>query len=240
MLTKSTMVVVADDDPQLLRLLVRNLQLEGYEVLAASDGEQALAHIIRYKPDLVLLDVMMPRMDGFTVCQKVREFSAIPIIIVTARSQDQDKIRGLDMGADDYLAKPFSVTELLARVHAVLRRARLHNDDATCNLQTNTIGEVTIHYDRHIVKRADQEIMLTPIEYRLLVYLTRHAGRIVTQDELLEYTWGPQYLQEKHLLQVNINRLRNKLEVDPAHPQYILTKAGVGYLLPVQPTLTAV
>lgn len=228
---KKTVIVIADDDPHLLRLIGRNLQFEGYEVLVANNGQQAIEQITSHTPDLVILDVMMPNMDGFTVCQRVREFSTVPIMIVTAHGQNQEKVRGLDLGADDYLTKPFSVNELLARVHAVLRRAQFH-DEVTSSLQaTATIGDVTIDYDRHLLKRAEQEIMLTPIEFRLLTYLAKHAGRIVTQDTLLEYAWGAEYLGESHLLQVNINRLRHKLEVDPVHPHAILTKAGVGYLL---------
>lgn len=237
---KKTTVVVADDDPHLLRLIECNLQFEGYDVLTASDGQRALEQVAIHSPDLVILDVMMPYLDGFTVCQKVREFSMVPIIIVTARGRDQEKTHGLDLGADDYLTKPFNVEELLARVHAVLRRAQFHGDEDASNVQpTSTIGDVSIDYVQHLVKRAEQEILLTPIEYRLLAYLAKHAGRVVTQDHLLEYVWGVTYLGESHLLQVNINRLRHKLEVDPAHPQYILTKAGVGYLLSTQSSLTA-
>src|SRR5579885_1052830 len=132
---KKTTILTADDDPQLLRLISRNLEFEGYEVIAVSDGQQALEQIERHVPDAVLLDVMMPKMDGFTVCQRVREFSTVPIIIVTARGQDQDKIRGLDLGADDYLTKPFSVDELLARVHAVLRRAQLNGNEVVGSMQ---------------------------------------------------------------------------------------------------------
>lgn len=235
---KKTTVLVADDDPQLLRLLVRNLEFEDYRVIAVSDGQQALEQIEHFAPDVVLLDVMMPKMDGFTVCQRLREFSTVPIIMLTARGQDQDKIRGLDLGADDYLTKPFSINELLARVQSVLRRSQFYGDEATNSLQpVATIGDVTIDYVHHQVKRAEWEIPLTPIEYRLLVCLAQHAGRIVLQDQLLEYAWGAEYLGESHLLQVNINRLRHKLEVDPAHPQYILTRAGIGYLLSTQTSL---
>src|SRR5437868_14195691 len=138
MSAKKTTVLTADDDPQLLRLIARNLQLEDYDVLVASDGKQALEQIEQHSPDLALLDVMMPRMDGFTVCQRVREFSAVPIIIVTARGQDQDKVRGLDLGADDYLTKPFSIEELLARVRAVLRRAQFTANEQAHALRTNT------------------------------------------------------------------------------------------------------
>src|SRR5438105_8309758 len=144
---KKTTILTADDDPQLLRLVTRNLQLEGYEVIPVSDGQQALAHIEEHVPDLVLLDVMMPKMDGFTTCQRVREFSSVPIIIVTARGQDQDKVRGLDLGADDYLTKPFSVEELAARVRAVLRRTQFAaSEQAHAMSPTTTIGDLTIDY----------------------------------------------------------------------------------------------
>ncbi len=164
---KKTTILTADDDPQLLRLVARNLQLEEYDVLVASDGKQALEQIEHHAPDLVLLDVMMPRMDGFTVCQRVREFSAVPIIIVTARGQDQDKVRGLDLGADDYLTKPFSVAELLARVRAVLRRAQFLPSEHTYAMHS-TVGEMTIDYAQHLVTMAGREVVLTPIEYSIL------------------------------------------------------------------------
>ena|SRR5947209_5145822 len=228
---KKTTILTADDDPQLLRLITRNLQFEGYEVLQASDGQQALEQIETHMPDLILLDVMMPRIDGFTVCHRVREFSAVPIIIVTARGQDQDKIRGLDLGADDYLTKPFSVDELLARVRAVLRRAQFTVNEQAALHTTTTVGELVIDYAQHLVTKAGREVILTPIEYRILAYLAQNAGRVVTQDLLLEHVWGSEYLGESHMLQVNINRLRRKVEPDPIHPRYILTKVGVGYFL---------
>src|SRR3984893_8694702 len=185
---KKTTILTADDDPQLLRLITRNLQLEGYEVLPVSDGQQALEQIEQKAPDVVLLDVMMPRMDGFTVCHKVREFSSVPIIIVTARGQDQDKVRGLDLGADDYLTKPFSVDELLARVRAVLRRAQFTaNEHAHVLRTTITIGDLVVDYAQHQVTMTGQEVPMTPIEYRLLAYLAQNAGRVVTQDLLLEH-----------------------------------------------------
>jgi DNA-binding response OmpR family regulator len=237
MSAKKTTILTADDDPQLLRLVSRNLQLDGYDVLTAADGQQALELIEARSPDLVLLDVMMPRLDGFSVCQRVREFSSVPIIILTARGNDQDKIRGLDLGADDYLTKPFSVDELLARVRAVLRRAQLSAVDSTQGLRSRvTIGDLTVDYAQHQVTMSGREVELTPIEYRLLAYLAQNAGRIVTQDLLLEHVWGAEYVGESHLLQVNINRLRRKLELDAARPCYIQTKTGVGYLLNAQPT----
>ncbi len=235
---KKTTVVAADDDPQLLRLVTRNLQMDGYEVIGASDGQQALEQIEAHMPDLVLLDLMMPKLDGFAVCQRVREFSSLPIIILTARGADQDKIRGLDLGADDYLTKPFSVDELLARVRAVLRRAQVNaHGDATHSAQAAiTIGELSIDYGQRRVTMAGKDVDLTPVEYRVLAYLAQNAGRVITQDLLLMHVWGEEYEGESHLLQVNVNRLRRKLEPDPAHPHYLLTKTGVGYMLASNPT----
>src|SRR5438045_502003 len=199
MAAKKTTILTADDDPQLLRLVARNLELEEYDVLTASDGKQALEQIEAHTPDLVLLDVMMPRMDGFTVCQRVREFSSVPIIIVTARGQDQDKVRGLDLGADDYLTKPFSVDELLARVRAVLRRTQFATSEhANAERSTATIGALTLDYAQHLVTLSGKEVPLTPIEYRILAYLAQHAGRVLTQDLLLAHVWGAEYLGERH------------------------------------------
>jgi DNA-binding response OmpR family regulator len=234
--TKKTTILTADDDLQLLRLMTRNLELEGYDVLEASDGQQALELIEQHAPDLVLLDVMMPKMDGFTVCYRVREFSDVPIIIVTARGQDQDKVRGLDLGADDYLTKPFRVDELMARVRAVLRRAQFTAKERVQGLQAMmTTGDLTVDYSQHLVTLAGKEIPLTPTEYRILAYLAQNVGRVVTQDLLLEQVWGSEYLGESHMLQVNINRLRRKLEADSTQPQYIFTKMGVGYYLAALP-----
>ena len=233
---KKTTILTADDDPQLLRLISRSLQLEGYDVLAASDGQQALELIENNSLDLVLLDVMMPKMDGFTVCYRVREFSAVPIIIITARGQDQDKVRGLDLGADDYLAKPFSVDELLARVRAVLRRSQFTSREQSQGLRaTTSTGNLVIDYSQHMVMLSGREIALTPTEYRIIAYLAQNVGRVVTQDLLLEHVWGQEYLGESHMLQVNINRLRRKMEVDATQPHYLLTKVGVGYSLAALP-----
>ncbi len=227
---KKTTVLAADDDPQILRLLTRNLQFDGYEVIAVSDGQAALEQIEAHAPDLVLLDIMMPRLDGFTVTQRVREFSAVPIMLLTARGQDQDKIHGLDLGADDYLTKPFSVEELLARVRAVIRRSQFAADPHGLSA-TTTIGELTIDYAQRLVTLRGQEVSLTPTEYHILAYLAQNAGRVITQDLLLEHVWGLEYIGESHMLQVNINRLRHKIEDDHTHPRYLLTKTGVGYLL---------
>jgi DNA-binding response OmpR family regulator len=175
---RKTTILVPDDDPQLLRLETRNRQLEGYEVVEAMDGQEALDAISTQTPDLVLLDLMMPRTDGFTVVQRVREFSALPIIIVTARGQEQDKIHGLDLGAADYLTKPFSVDELLARVRTVLRRSQLDAAGDGYGLRSAvTIGPLQVDYAQHRVSLQDQEVRLTPIEYRLLAELSQHVAR---------------------------------------------------------------
>ncbi|GHO83655.1 response regulator transcription factor [Dictyobacter formicarum] len=236
MTSKKTRILTADDDPQLLRLVSRNLEFDGYEVVTARDGQEALEMIEAHHPDLVLLDVMMPRMDGLTVCQHVREFSAVPIIIITARGQDSDKVKGLDLGADDYLTKPFSIEELLARVRAVLRRTQFMSHEQTHAARTVTqIGDLTIDYAQRKVQMGETEIILTPTEYRILAYLTQNAGRVVTQDLLLEHVWGNEYVGESHMLQVNVNRLRRKIEPDPSRPNYILTKIGIGYQFATNP-----
>ena len=236
---KKSTILVADDDPQLLRLMTRNLQFEGYSLLTASDGKQALDLFEQHQPDLLLLDVMMPKMDGFAVCTRIREFSAVPIIIITARGQDQDKIQGLDLGADDYLTKPFNVDELLARVRAVLRRAHFSTHELAHALpttaMTTTIGALTIEYAQRLVTMHDREIALTPTEYRILSYLAQNVGQVITQDLLLEHVWGVEYVGEGHMLQVNMNRLRRKIEPDHIHPRYVLTKVGIGYLLAAHP-----
>jgi DNA-binding response OmpR family regulator len=236
MTARKQLILTADDDPQLLRLVSRSLELEDFHVLTAADGEEALAIIEAQPPDLVLLDVMMPKMDGFTVCQKVREFSSVPIIIITARGQDNDKIKGLNLGADDYLTKPFNIDELVARVRAVLRRTQFVPQDQAHGARTvTTIGNITIDYSQRLVSIDDGELVLTPTEYRVLAYLIQNAGRVVTQDLLLEHVWGAEYVGESHMLQVNVNRLRRKIEPDPAHPRYILTKVGIGYLFATKP-----
>ena len=231
---KKTTILIVDDDLQLLQLVALNLELEGYAVLLAGDGQQALSQIETHAPDLVLLDVMMPRMNGFAVCHRVREFSTVPIIIITAQGRNQDKVRGLDLGADDYLTKPLNMDELLARVRAVLRRAQVTEDERALRTAM-TIGDLTIDFGQQLVLMAGRKVVFTPTEYRLLADLARNAGRIVPQDLLLERVWGKEYVGEHHMLQVNINRLRHKLEVDPTHPRYLLTEAGGGYLLVAPP-----
>ncbi|HEX78243.1 MAG TPA: response regulator transcription factor [Dehalococcoidia bacterium] len=226
--SKKAAVLVVDDDVHILRLMQRILELEGYRVLLASNGEAALDTFVKETPDLVLLDIMMPGMDGYTVCQRIREFSQVPIIMVTAKGNDQEKVRGLDAGADDYVTKPFSSKELAARVRAVLRRTALWEERPEPAFHFN---DLAIDFARHRVTLGGQEVNLTATEYRLLSYLARNAGRVVTPDQILERVWGEEYLGESHLLQVNIARLRQKLKDDAKNPKYILTRPGIGYAL---------
>lgn len=238
MMAKKLKILVADDDPQWLRLVLRSLKPEGFALLTARDGRETLELIKAEQPDLVLLDVIMPHIDGFAVCQKVREFSMVPIIIITACGSDSDKIRGLQLGADDYLTKPFNMDELIARVYAVLRRVQFGVLERGCVGPTHaTIGDISIDYEQHRVMIRGQEIILTAIEYRLLAYLMRNAGHVLTQDLLLEHIWGREYIGESHMLQVSVNRLRHKIEPDPAHPTYIQTRIGIGYSFAEKPHL---
>jgi DNA-binding response OmpR family regulator len=235
---RTTTLVVADDDPQVLRLVTRNLQMAGYTVIEAHNGQQALEQIQETSPDLVLLDVLMPRLDGFAVIQAVRSFSTVPIILVSARTLDADKLRGFELGADDYLTKPFSVDELLGRVRAVLRRSQQSSDglwDHATGALRVTLGALELDFAQQRVTWAGREIDLTAIEYRLLATLATNAGRIVTREQLLERVWGPAYVGERHRLQVNINRLRHKIELDLDQPRYLVTKLGIGYRLATPP-----
>jgi DNA-binding response OmpR family regulator len=223
-------VLIVDDEPRYLRLLDANLRTEGYEVVTASDGQQALDVFSAQPVDLILLDIMMPRMDGFAACQRIREFSSVPIIILTAKGEEQDRVRGLDLGADDYLVKPFSATELLARVRAVLRRAQIPADAGQARFFTH--DNLRIDFARAEVWRGDQDVSLSATEYRLLLQFAHHLGKILTSEDLLTSVWGPEYKADKEILWVSIARLRQKLEDDPHNPKHIVTRSGLGYLMP--------
>ncbi len=222
------MILVVDDEPRYVRWITVNLRASGYRVLTAGDGQAALDTTARERPDLILLDIGLPELDGLEVCRRIREFSIVPIIMLTARAADADKVAGLDAGADDYLAKPFGPPELLARVRAVLRRARYANTPIGEPLLRH--AELTIDFARCEVRRDDQIVALTPTEYKLLVQLARHAGRVLMPADLLEAVWGPEYRDETQHVRLYVSRLRRKIEVDPEHPRHLLTKAGIGYL----------
>ncbi len=228
MRTKIACVLVVDDDIRMLRLMRRMLELESYRVLTASNGEAALGAFYEETPDIVLLDIIMPGLDGFTVCRRIREFSQIPIVMITARGSDEEKVEGLDAGADDYVTKPFSSKELVARVKAVLRRAHLWEERSEAAVR---YADLVIDFAGRRVILCDQDVDLTATEYKLLSYLARNAGRVVTPDQMLENVWGKQYLGARHLLQVYMARLRQKLKDDARNPRFILTRPGIGYTM---------
>jgi len=224
----STRILVVDDEPRYLHLLVANLQTKEYEVFTATDGEEALESFSANPVDLILLDVMLPCLDGFGVCQRIRQFSNVPIIMLTAKGEEQDRIKGLDVGADDYLVKPFSVMELLARVRAVLRRAQVAE---TGQERFFTHGNLRIDLARAEVWLGDQQAYLSATEYRLLLQFAHNIGKILTTEELLTGVWGPEYRDDKEILWVTIARLRQKVEDDPHMPKHITTRSGLGYLM---------
>lgn len=226
----SKRILIADDEPRYLRLLEANLRTEGYEVVTAQDGVQALDVFSSQPIDLVLLDVMMPRLDGFGACQRIREFSSVPIIILTAKGEEQDRVRGLDLGADDYMVKPFSATELLARVRAVLRRAQIPAEVGQARFFTH--DSLKIDFARAEVWRGEEAISLSATEYRLLLQFAHNIGKVLSSEELLTSVWGPEYKTDKEILWVSIARLRQKLEEDAHSPKHIVTRSGLGYLMP--------
>jgi DNA-binding response OmpR family regulator len=224
-------ILVVDDEPRYVRLVEVNLATEGYSVRSAADGQQAVESVAGEQPDLVLLDVMMPVMDGFTACERIREFSTVPIIILTAKGEERDKVRGLDAGADDYIVKPFSAQELLARVRAVLRRAE-RQAIASFHQPVFRHHELEIDLARAMVSTNGKEVSLTATEYRLLQTLAASIGRVLTPEELLTTVWGPEYREDKEILWVCLSRLRQKIEPDPKNPIHIVTRQGIGYLMP--------
>ncbi|MCJ7513286.1 MAG: response regulator transcription factor [Anaerolineales bacterium] len=224
-------ILIVDDEPRYVKLVEINLQTEGYLVRTASNGQEAVEAVAADQPDLILLDVMMPIMDGFTATTRIREFSNVPIILVTAKGEERDRVRGLDSGADDYIVKPFSAQELLARVRAVLRRAERQQADAF-HEPIFQHKELTIDLARAQVSSGNTEVMLTATEYRLLQTLAASMGRVLTADELLTTVWGPEYKDDKEILWVCLSRLRQKIEPDPKSPIHIVTRQGIGYLMP--------
>lgn len=222
-------VLIVDDDPAILRLLSTNLKARDYEVTAASDGEEALQAVEMAFIDLIILDIMLPKLDGMEVCRRVREWSNVPIIMLSARGGEQDKVTCLESGADDYLTKPFSMGELLARIKTALRHSVPQRGTPT--QPTFSCRDLEINFAMRRVSINGTEIALTPTEYSLLQYLAVNANKVLTHSMLLQGVWGSDYYSEKEYLRVFIGRLRKKLEADPQNPQYILTVPGVGYHL---------
>jgi DNA-binding response OmpR family regulator len=230
--TKSRILVV-DDDVDILQLIQDLLSLEGYEINLVTNGKAALEKFSDSKPDLILLDLVLPDIDGYTICRRIRLTSQIPIIMVTAKGNEKEKIEGFQAGADDYITKPFSSKELLARVTAVLRRSRLPEKKPVQNELKNKYycnRDLKIDFERNIVLLKEKIIDLTITEYKLLVFLAQNSGRIISPQEILTKVWGEEYNNEFHLLQVNIARLRQKLNEDFREPLYVETKTGQGYL----------
>lgn len=228
-MTRKATILVVDDEPHVLKLVRANLEPSGYKVLTASDGELAISVVEREIPDLVILDLMLPKMDGYTACRRIREFSAVPIIMLTARSAQVDLVHGFEVGADDYLTKPFDVTELLMRVQAVLRRSKWPEEMVA--RQGFKAGPIEIDFAQHRVTVDGEPVKLTPTEYRLLAYLASNANRVITHRELLRAVWGPEYGDETEYLRVYMRYLRQKVEPDPSNPRYLLTQPGAGYIL---------
>ncbi len=223
-------ILAVDDEPLYQHLYKVNLEKEGYEVVTASNGEDALEMVASRHPDLVILDVLMPKLDGISTCERIRQFSNVPIIIVTARGEEHDRVKGLNVGADDYVVKPFSATELVARVRAVLRRAQSVEQPTQSRFFTH--GNLRIDFARAEVWRDNKPVYLSATEYRLLIQFAHHVGQVLTAEELLVAIWGPQYRDDKEILWVSIARLRQKLEDNPHSPFHIVTRAGLGYLMP--------
>ncbi len=220
-------ILLIDDDPQLIRLVRTNLESVGHRVRVAMEAPSALELVDREMPDLIILDIMLPGVDGYDLCQRIREFSLVPIIMLTAKVEDADKIRGLKLGADDYLTKPFSVQELLARIEAVLRRTR--SSEEASGPRTFTCDDISVDFVQRRVMVRGQEVALTLTEYKLLFHLVSNAGRVMLHRELLTRVWGAEYQNELEYLRAYIRHLRQKIEADPHRPQYILSKPGIGY-----------
>jgi len=229
MTTHAASILVIDDDGNFVRLLRESLEGAGYEVIAAANGLDGIKQLYSGRPDLVILDVMMPRMDGWEALKRVREMSDVPVIMLTARDAEADRLRGFELGVDDYVTKPFSLAELNARVRAVLARAARTREGGTP--PPLVVGDLVIDFgSRRVLKRAEV-LQLTPTEYRLLATLAEHAGRTLSHEQLLERVWGPEYVDEPGYIKRYVWYLRQKVEDDPAHPRYVETVRGFGYRL---------
>lgn len=224
---KRRKILIVDDEERMVRFIRLNLEHDGYGVVEAFNGKQALQRLRDSVPDIILLDVMMPDLDGFEVLQMIREINNVPVIMLTAKGEENDRVRGLELGADDYITKPFSPRELVSRVKAVLRRT----EGATGSMHglIEVDDRLKFDFDRHEVWLEGKIIKLRPTEYRLLFHLVQNAGWVISHDQLLAKVWGYEYRDEPHYVRLYINYLRQKLEKDPANPKYILTERGVGY-----------
>lgn len=225
-------ILVVDDEKPISEIVKYNLVKEGYEVSTAYDGEEALEKVKEEEPDLVILDLMLPKIDGLEVAREIRKTYDMPIIMVTAKDSEIDKVLGLELGADDYVTKPFSNRELVARVKANLRRGAASVKEAEDNTPSElTIGDLTIHPDAYMVSKRGEKIELTHREFELLFYLAKHIGQVMTREHLLQTVWGYDYFGDVRTVDVTVRRLREKIEDNPSHPTYLVTRRGVGYYL---------
>ena len=220
-------IVLIEDEPEIRRFLRTGLAAQGYRLFEAATGAAGLVEVASRQPDVVILDLGLPDMEGMDVIHHLREWTRVPLIVLSARGQERDKVSALDAGADDYVSKPFTIGELLARVRVALRHTATTADGAS----TFVVGALTIDFGRRRVTVAGRDVHLTPIEYRLLATLARHAGKVLTHRQLLQEVWGPGHAEAAHYLRVYMGQLRRKLEPDPARPRYLLTELGVGYRL---------
>jgi len=220
-------ILVVDDEPRIVEAVGMNLELEGYQVSSASNGYEALQKLTEDLPDLVILDVMMPEIDGFETLRKIREVSTVPVIMLTVRGEGIDKVKGLDLGADDYITKPFNPKELVLRIRAVLRRVEMPSPVPKTEIRVD--DNLSIDFSRCKVIIKGKEVHLRPTEYRLLYHLVSNAGHVLTHETLLRRVWGYEYRDEDHYLWLYITYLRKKIEDDPKHPKYILSERGIGY-----------
>ena len=227
-MSQEATILLIEDEPEIRRFLRTTLPAYGFRLHEAATGHDGLAQAKAWNPDLILLDLGLPDLDGGEVIRQVREWTATPIIVLSARDQEQAKVAALDLGADDYITKPFGVNELLARIRTALRHASRTSENAE---SVFTLGDLKVDLARRQVFVSGAEIHLTPIEYKLLTTLIRHAGKVLTHRHLLKEVWGPLHVEEGHYLRVYMRQLRNKLEKNPAHPRYLVTELGVGYRL---------
>lgn len=219
-------ILVVDDEKPIVDILKYNLEKDGYKVLIAYDGEEAIRIATSEEPDLILLDIMLPKIDGFSVCKTLRQRLNTPILMVTAKEEEVDKVLGLELGADDYIVKPFSMRELAARIKANLRRVQMSED---ADGKSITYGDLVIDLDKYVVRKKGKQIDLTSREFELLKFLAINKGQVFSRDTLLEKVWGYEYYGDMRTVDVTIRRLREKIEEDPGSPRYICTKRGVGY-----------
>ncbi|MCX7789285.1 MAG: response regulator transcription factor [Chloroflexaceae bacterium] len=224
---KDKLVLVVDDEARMVNFMRLNLELEGMRVATAANGREALERVREDMPDVVLLDVMMPGMDGFETLRRIRQFSQVPVLMLTAKDEEEDRVRGLELGADDYIGKPFSHRELVSRIKAVLRRH--YATPPVPQTLVKVDDRLSIDFARREVLVDGKRVNLRPTEYRLLYHLVQNAGYVQTHEMLLTKVWGPEYREESHYLRLYITYLRQKIEEDPANPKYILTERGVGY-----------